>query len=87
MLMSCLFLQAAQHFLELDFHHVHQLKDYKNVKKARKADVKRLNAEVSSCREALSSREKKMADLKSSHLAEVNSLKNISPTFKTLHKF
>lgn len=72
MLISCLFLQAAQHFLELDLHRLHQLKGYKFTKKA---DVVRLDAEVFGLREALASKEKELADLKNSHLAEVNSLR------------
>lgn len=61
MLMSCLFLQVAQHFVELDIRRVHQLKVYKHAKKAMDADMKRLDAGVSSFKEALASNEKELA--------------------------
>lgn len=73
--MSGLFLQAAQHFLELDIRRVHQLEYYKHAKKATEADVKRLDVEVSGFREALAFKEKELADLKNSHFAKLNSLK------------
>lgn len=54
---------------------MHQLKDYKAVKKARKAEVKKLDAKVSGFKEALAFKEKELADLKGSNTAEVNSHK------------
>lgn len=54
---------------------MHQLRDSKAAKKARKVEVKKLNAEMSGFREALAFKEKELADLKGSYYAEVDSLK------------
>lgn len=61
--------------LELNLRWMHQLRNSKAVKKARKAEVKKLNAEVSTFRESLASKERELTDLKGSHSTEVDSLK------------
>lgn len=60
---------------EFDLQRTHQLKYYKAAKKAKKAEVKKLGAEVSGFRGTLTSKERELATLKCSHAAEVNSLK------------
>lgn len=52
---------------------MHQLEGLKHVQKTKEANVERLDAGVLGFREALASKEKELADLKGSHLAEVES--------------
>lgn len=80
----CLFLQAAQHFRELDLWRVRQLKDSNATKKVGKAEVKELNAKVSGFKEALASKEKELADLKNSYLAKVDSFKEQITNFQNV---